>query len=166
MSRSQPVPSWRPSRIVVGAVGRPHGLDGYLHLSGYGGVVPLDPGTAVRVGEREAVVMGRKGTADRPLLRLDITDSRQSVEALRGADFSVAADALPATEQDEFFHVDLLGCRVVCGDRELGIVARVQEYPANDVLELDSGQLVPFVDEVVVAVDVPGRTLRVVEDFG
>jgi len=120
----------------------------------------------VRVGEREAVVMGRKGTADRPLLRLDITDSRQSVEALRGADVSVAADALPATEQDEFFHVDLLGCRVVCGDRELGIVARVQEYPANDVLELDSGQLVPFVDEVVVAVDVPGRTLRVVEDFG
>jgi 16S rRNA processing protein RimM len=151
---------------VVGAVGRPHGLDGYLHLSGYGGVVPLDPGTAVRVGEREAVVVGRKGTADRPLLRLDITDSRQAVEALRGADVSVAADALPATEQDEFFHVDLLGCRVVCGDRELGIVARVQEYPANDVLELDSGQLVPFVDEVVVAVDVPGRTLRVVEDFG
>jgi 16S rRNA processing protein RimM len=166
MSKSQPDPSWRPSRIVVGAVGRPHGLDGYLHLSGYGGVVPLDPGTAVRVGEREAVVMGRKGTADRPLLRLDITDSRQAVEALRGADVSVAADALPATEQDEFFHVDLLGCRVVCGDRELGIVARVQEYPANDVLELDSGQLVPFVDEVVVAVDVPGRTLRVVEDFG
>ena len=128
--------------------------------------MPLDPGTAVRVGEREAVVMGRKGTADRPLLRLDIADSRQAVEALRGADVSVAADALPATEQDEFFHVDLLGCRVVCGDRELGIVARVQEYPANDVLELDSGQMVPFVDEVVVAVDVPGRTLRVVEDFG
>jgi 16S rRNA processing protein RimM len=166
MSRSQPDPSWRPSRIVVGAVGRPHGLDGFLHLSGYGGVVPLDPGTAVRVGEQQAVVVARKGTADRPLLRLDIADSREAVETLRGADVSVAADSLPATEPDEFFHVDLLGCRVVCGDRELGSVARVHEYPANDVLELDSGEMVPFVDEVVVAVDVPGRTLRVAEEFG
>jgi 16S rRNA processing protein RimM len=166
MSRSQPEPSWRPARIVVGAVGRAHGLDGYLHLSGYGGVVPLDPGTAVRVGEREALVVGRKGTAERPLLRLDIADSREAVEALRGADVSVAAEALPATDEDEFFHVDLLGCRVVCGDCELGGVVRVHEYPANDVLELDSGEMVPFVDEVVVAVDVPGRTLRVAEDFG
>ena len=166
MSRSQPDPSWRPSRIVVGAVGRAHGLDGFLHLSGYGGVVPLDPGTAVRVGEREAVVVARKGTDDRPLLRLDIADSREAAELLRGADVSVAADTLPATDDDEFFHVDLLGCRVICGERELGSVARVHEYPANDVLELDSGQLVPFVEQVVLSVDVPGRTLRVAEDFG
>ena len=78
---------------------------------------------------------------------------------------TVAADALPATEQDEFFHVDLVGCTVLCGGRRLGAVRRVHEYPANDVLELDSGEMIPFVTDVVVAVDVAGRSLQVVEGF-
>jgi 16S rRNA processing protein RimM len=165
MSRSQPEPSWRPPRVVIGAVGRAHGLGGFLHLVGYGGVVPLDPGTPLRVGEREAVIAERKGTAERPLIRLDIASSREQVDELRGADVTVAAEALPATDADEFFHVDLLGCDVVCGDRSLGTVTRVHEYPANDVLELDSGEMIPFVDDVVVAVDVPGRRLQVLEGF-
>jgi ribosomal 30S subunit maturation factor RimM len=33
------------------------------------------------------------------------------------------------------------------------------------VLELDSGEMIPFVDDVVVAVDVPGRRLQVLEGF-
>ena len=74
---------------------------------------------------------------------------------------TVAADALPATDQDEFFHVDLVGCTVLCGERSLGAVRRVHEYPANDVLELDSGEMIPFVDRRGGAVDVAGRSLEV-----
>ncbi len=44
-------------------------------------------------------------------------------------------------------------------------MARVHEYPANDVLELDDGEMIPFVDDVVVSVDIPGRRLDVVEGF-
>jgi ribosomal 30S subunit maturation factor RimM len=54
---------------------------------------------------------------------------------------------------------------VRCEDRPLGTVAAVHEYPANDVLELDSGEMIPFVDEVVVAVDVPARTLTLADGF-
>jgi 16S rRNA processing protein RimM len=165
MSRSQPDPSWRPSRVVVGAVGRAHGLDGFAHLVGHGGTVPLEPGTPVQVGERDAVVTGRKGTAERPLVRFDIAASREAVDELRGADVSVAADALPDTGEDEFFHVDLVGCTVLCDGRAVGVVERVHEYPANDVLQLDSGEMVPFVTDVVVAVDVPARTLRLADGF-
>jgi 16S rRNA processing protein RimM len=165
MSRSLPDPSWRPPRVVIGAVGRGHGLDGFVHLVGHGGVVPLEPGTPVRLGDRDAVIVGRKGTVDRPLVRFDIAATREQVDELRGADVTVAADALPATEQDEFFHVDLVGCTVLCDGRTLGTVRRVHEYPANDVLELDSGEMIPFVTDVVVAVDVAGRSLQVVEGF-
>ena len=52
-----------------------------------------------------------------------------------------------------------------CGGRSLGTVRRLHEYPANDVLELDSGEMIPFVTDVVVAVDVAGRSLQVVEGF-
>jgi 16S rRNA processing protein RimM len=98
-------------------------------------------------------------------VRFDIAATREQAEELRGADVTVAADALPATDQDEFFHIDLVGCTVLCGGRRLGAVRRVHEYPANDVLELDSGEMIPFVTDVVVAINVAGRSLQVVEGF-
>jgi 16S rRNA processing protein RimM len=98
-------------------------------------------------------------------VRFDIAATREQADELRGADVTVAADALPATDPDEFFHVDLVGCTVLCGGRSLGAVRRVHEYPANDVLELDSGEMIPFVTDVVVGIDVAGRSLQVVEGF-
>ena len=151
--------------MVVGAVGKAHGLDGATHLVGYGGVVPIAPGTEVLIGDRPAVVVERKGTHDRPIVRFDVATTRDAIEQLRGMDVTVAAGSLPATDADEFFHVDLLGCRVMCGERLLGRVAYVHEYPANDVLELDGGEMIPFVDDVVVSIDIPGRRLDVVEGF-
>ncbi len=165
MSRSQPEPAWRPPRVVVGAVGRAHGLDGFVHLVGHAGTVPLEPGTPVRVGEADTVVAGRKGTQERPLVRFALADSRERADELRGREVSVAADALPATDEDEFFHVDLVGCDVRCDGRSLGAVTAVHPYPANDVLELDSGEMVPFVDDVVIAVDVPGRSITLADGF-
>jgi 16S rRNA processing protein RimM len=165
MSRSQPDPSWRPERVTVGRVGKPHGLDGSVHLTGHGGAVPLEPGTTVLVGKQEALIVGRKGTADRPILRFDIAASRDAVEALRGMSVTIEAGTLPDTPDDEFFHVDLLGCTVRAGDRELGVVVAVHEYPANDALELDSGDLVPFVEDVVEEVDPPARLITLREDL-
>jgi 16S rRNA processing protein RimM len=163
MSRSRP--DWRPERIVVGRVGRPHGLDGSVHLIGYGGVVPLTAGTRVRIGEREAAIAGRKGTAERPVLRFDAVADRDAALALQGQEVSVAADVLPETAEGEFFQVDLVGCEVAAGGRRLGVVERVHEYPANDVLELDGGEMVPFVDDVVLEVDVPARRIMLRDDF-
>ena len=165
MSRSQPEPAWRPPRIVIGAVGRAHGLDGFVHLVGHGGTVPLEPGTAVRVGDTDTTIAARKGTDDRPLVRFALADSRAAADELRGRDVTVPAAALPATGDDEFFHVDLIGCEVRCDGRPVGTVAAVHEYPANDVLELDSGEMIPFVDEVVQAVDIPARALTLADGF-
>jgi 16S rRNA processing protein RimM len=164
MSRSQPERSWRPERITVGRVGKPHGLDGSTHLTGHGGAVPLEPGTAVLVGERPAVIAGRKGTAERPIVRFDIAATRDAVEELRGLPVTVEAESLPEPPEDEFFHVDLVGCTVRAGERVLGVVRSVHEYPANDALELDSGELVAFVDDVVVSVDLPARLITIRED--
>jgi len=170
MSRSPADTPWRPDRIVVGRVGRPHGLDGSVHLDGHGGAVPLDAGTDLEVGGRRAVVVSRKGTAERPIVRLDLASDREGAEALRGCEVTVSASTLPATEGDEYFHVDLIGCTVRAGDRELGIVSDVLAYPSNDVLEVRAGEgsepvFVPFVDDVVTLVDVAGRVVGVREDF-
>lgn len=169
MSRSPADPaSWRPREIVVGRIGRAHGLDGSVYLEGHGGVVPLEPGTPVRVGGRPAVIEARRGTAGRPILRFADVHDRQQAEALRGRQVAVTADRLPAVESDEYFHVDLVGCRVEAGGELLGEVREVLPYPANEVLDVRQGDrqlLVPFAADVVLEVDLPGRLIRIREDF-
>jgi 16S rRNA processing protein RimM len=169
MSKSPTDTPWRPPRIVVGRVGRPHGLDGAVYVEGHGGAVPLRPGLAVTVGGRPAEIVERRGTDSHPIVRLDIAADRTAVEELRGRNVEVEAAALPEPDPDEYLHVDLIGCRVFAGERELGTVADVLIYPANDVLEVRQGQeppvLVPFAADVIEAIDVTERRIAIRGDF-
>lgn len=160
---------WRPERIVLGRIGRPHGLDGSVRLEGHGGAVPLSAGMDVEVGGEPARLDSVKGTGERPIVRVSLAGDRESAEALRGRDVAIPADRLPEPAEDEWYHVDLVGCRALVGERDLGEVADVLSYPANDVLVVRrpgaEDLLVPFVAEVVLEVDVAGRRLALSEDF-
>jgi 16S rRNA processing protein RimM len=168
MSKSPADRPWRPPTIVVGRVGRAHGLDGAVHLDGHGGAVPLRAGQEVTVGGAPAVIVERRGTDQRPILRFDCASDRDAAEGLRGRDVEVPASALPEPDADGYLHVDLIGCRVTSGEREVGTVADVLVYPANDVLEIRGGEepvLVPFAADVIVAVDVAARHIAIRDDF-
>jgi 16S rRNA processing protein RimM len=167
MSKSPADTPWRPPTIVVGRVGRAHGLDGAVHLDGHGGAVPLHAGLEVTLGGRPAVILERRGTDQRPILRFDCAADRGAAEALRGQEVEVPAASLPEPGPDDYLHVDLIGCRVTAGERELGTVADVLVYPANDVLDIRGGEeavLVPFVEDVVTSVDVGGRRIAIREE--
>jgi 16S rRNA processing protein RimM len=154
--------------VVVGRVGRAHGLDGSVHLEGHGGGVTLGAGLAVTLGGRPAVIVERRGSDQRPILRFDCASDRDAAEALRGRQVEVAAAALPEPDPDDYLHVDLIGCRVTAGGRELGTVADVLVYPANDVLDIRGGEepvLLPFVEDVVLSVDVAAREIAIRDDF-
>jgi 16S rRNA processing protein RimM len=168
MSKSSPETPWRPDHIVVGRIGRAHGLDGSVYLEGHGGVVPLEPGTTVTVGERQATIRDRRGTAERPILRFDLAATREAAEGLRGQPVSVPSSRLPQPDPDEYFHVDLIGCEVFAGDRRLGQVADVLTFPANDVLDVrddEQGLLLPLAADAILEVDVAARRIRVREDM-
>jgi 16S rRNA processing protein RimM len=114
------------------------------------------------------VIERRRGTAERPILRFDHAHDRDQAAALRGQPVAVTGDRLPAVEPGEYFHVDLVGCRVESGDQMLGDVREVLAYPANDVLDVRRGErqvLIPFAADVVLEVDLPGRLIRIREDF-
>ncbi len=49
--------------------------------------------------------------------------------------------------------------------RTLGKVVEVSPYPANDVLELDTGLLLPLVEDCVLEVDLAGGRIVVAEGF-
>ena len=121
--------------LAGGVVGRPHGLDGSFHvLSPRPALLAL--GTTVRAAGRDAAVVRLAGTDDRPIVRLDGVDTREAADALRGTELLVPRSVAPALEEDEWWAEDLVGCRVVDGDRALGRVVRLLPLPSCEVLEV------------------------------
>ncbi|TRZ90250.1 MAG: ribosome maturation factor RimM [Rhodocyclaceae bacterium] len=92
-------------------------------------------------------------------------DDRDASEALGNCFFGAPRDALPPTVQDEYYWADLIGLAVVnMRDQPLGRVKSLVETGANEVLVVVDGgheRLLPFVEHVVKAVDIPGGTIRV-----
>ena len=84
----------------------------------------------------------------------------------RGAPLQIRREALAPTVEDEYYVFELVGLRVEEADgRELGRVADVAPGVANDVLELDSGLMLPMVEECVLEVDVEAGRIVVAPGF-
>ena len=155
MSSSTSSTDWLPA----GRVGRPHGLDGSFHV-----VEPrpalLAAGNLVHVADGERRIERRAGTDERPIVRLEGCAERADAEALRGQELRVPAGEAPALGEGEWWPEQLVGCRVVDGDRVVGVVKAVRALPSCDVLEVDD-LLVPLVRDAVRSVDVDARSIDV-----
>jgi len=61
---------------------------------------------------------------------------RNAAEALKGAELFVDRSALPETDEEEFYHADLIGLEVRDSEgRVLGKVVALHNFGASDVLE-------------------------------
>ena len=151
-----------PELVPVGRVGRPHGLDGSFFVeraSEREGTFAAGA-TLFAAGEPAEVVVSKRGAGGRPVIRLDR-------RVPRGTELAVPREALPPlAEEDEFYVFQLVGLAVEEEDgRMLGRVSDVLEYPANDVLELDSGASLPLVGACVRQVDLAGGRIVVAPGF-
>ncbi|HEX2085881.1 MAG TPA: ribosome maturation factor RimM [Solirubrobacteraceae bacterium] len=148
----------------AGRVGRPHGLDGSFHVTDPAPTL-LRPDVPVRVGGAAARITGRKGTAERPILRLDIAADRTAAEALRGRELVVDDADAPPLDDDEYWAKDLVGCAVADGSRAVGTVTALIALPSCEALELDDGSLVPMVRDAIRSIDVAARRIDVDSEF-
>ena len=147
--------------VPVGRVGKPHGLDGSFFVEGpserdetfaVGSTVYVD-------GEPLEIVASKRGSQNRPVIRL-------ARRVARGATLAVPRHTLPPLGDDEYYAFQLVGLTVEEeGGRLLGRVADVLDYPANDVLELDSGASLPLVEACVRQVDLEGGRIVVARGF-
>jgi 16S rRNA processing protein RimM len=150
--------------LPAGRVGRHHGLDGFFHVT-HPQVALLAVGTPVTVGEHETEIAARKGSDDKPLIRLAVASTKEAVEALRGTELLVAPEHAPARGEDEFLASELEGCAVRDGDRTLGVVERMLPLPSCEALELDTGLLVPLVRDAIREIDVERKTIEIDAEF-
>ena len=146
--------------VTVGRVGRPHGLDGSFFVER----ASEDPerfavGATLHVDGEPAQVVGSKRAAGRPVIRLD-----RRVD--RGAALEIPRSELPPPDEDAYYVFQLVGLAVEEeGGRELGRVAEVNTGVANDVLELDSGLLLPLVGACVREIDLEAGRIVVAPGF-
>jgi len=161
-SRLPADPETSPDPLVrVGRVGRPHGVDGaFVVDDGSDDPRRFEVGATLVVGGAPAaVVVSRQVGGGRRAIRLD-----RPVE--RGAELFVERSALPPSEPDSYYVADLIGLPVLeDGGRMLGTVRDVHPGPANDALGLDSGLLLPLVEDCVLSVDLEERRIVVARGF-
>ncbi|MGZ4281769.1 MAG: ribosome maturation factor RimM [Gaiellaceae bacterium] len=146
--------------VSVGRVGKPHGLDGSFFVEQASeDAQRFAVGAALHVNGEPAEVVASKRSRGRPVIRLDR-------EAPRGAELAVPRSELPPTGEHEYYAFQLVGLDVEEeGGLPLGRVAAVQPGVANDVLELESGALLPLVDACVLEVDLEGRRIVIASGF-
>ncbi len=150
-----------PDRVLVGRVGRPHGLDGAFFVE-----EPSDDprwfergSRLLAAGEEAEVVIARRGAGGRPVIRLDRPIAR-------GALLEVPREALPPPGEDEYYAFQLVGLEVVEeGGRSLGRVREVHPGPANDAIDLGDGLLLPLVAACIRSVDLEAGRILVAPGF-
>jgi 16S rRNA processing protein RimM len=149
----------RPT-VAVGRAGRPHGLDGAFVVEQASGVPErFAVGATVLAAGEPARVVSSKRSGGRLVVRLD-----RPVE--RGTLLEIAQDALPPTEPDSYYVFRLIGLAVEEErGRPLGRVTDVVPGVANDVIELDSGLLLPFVEACVRDIDLDAGRIVVASGF-
>jgi len=143
--------------LEVGRISRPHGVRGEVN-------VLLTSNRTERVAPGAVLTTpsgaGLEVVSSRPhkngfIVRFLGIDDREAAEDLRNTVLS----AEPIDDPDELWVHQLVGSVVIDQhDVARGQVDRVVENPASDLLELDSGALVPV--QFIVS-HIPGDTIRV-----
>lgn len=149
-------------RVVVGRIGRAHGIKGDVAVE-----VRTDepdrrfaPGSTLVAGDRTVVVAAARNHSGRLLLRLEGVGDRTAAEALQGTILEVDVDPDDVPDEDDaYYDHQLVGLRVHDhAGVDVGVVADVLHLPEQDLLSVDlddgpSGLLVPFVTAIVPDVD-------------
>jgi len=168
------------SGLRVGRLLKAHGLKGAIKLELYtddpalrfvpGSVYTLQvPDESPWFG-KTVTLTELKWYNDHAVVFLDGIADRDAAESLVKAILWVDddKDARPA-EEDAWYDYQLIGLTVRRGGVPVGTIARVDHFPAQDLLVVDTGDgevLVPFVKAIVTGVDIDAGTMDIDPPIG
>ena len=150
-------------RILVGEIGRPHGVRGLVQLRSS----TVDPAAIAEYGPLTDEAGTRRFELARlsdGIARVEGVADRDAAARLTGTRLYVERDRLPPPEEDEFYLADLIGLRAEDGaGRPLGPVRAVEEHGAGAFLVLGGPpeRLLPFTRASVPVVDLEGGRMVV-----
>ena len=152
------------AQICIARIGAAHGVRGAVKLwtftedplavKDYG---PL----STRDGARQFEVATARAAKDHLVATIKGVDTREDAERLNGIELYIAREKLPATDDDEYYHADLIGLAAVnVANEPIGRVHAIHNFGAGDIIEIAPPQgptlLLPFTNAVVPTVDLAG----------
>jgi 16S rRNA processing protein RimM len=153
-----------PAQVCVARIGAAHGVRGQVKLWTF----TEDPFAVTRYGvlwtkdgARQFELTQAREAKGFLVATLKGVTSRNDAERLKGVELYVARDKLPATDEDEYYHADLIGLAAVTTAGEaLGRVVAIHNFGAGDIIEIAPASgptmLLPFSNAVVPTVDIAG----------
>lgn len=145
-------------RITVGEISGAFGVKGWVKVKSFTdppeNILRYAPWLISLKGDsREVKPLEGRLHAGFVVARLEDLTDRDSAQALRKFEISVARDQFPKPQKGEYYQVDLIGLLVKTLEGvTLGRVTSILETGANDVLVVqgDREHLVPFVQDIYV----------------
>lgn len=150
--------------VCVARIGAAHGVRGAVKLwtftedpfavRHYGPLLSKD-------GRRQFEVATAREAGDHLVATFKGVATRDEAERLNGIELYVPRDKLPATDEDEYYHTDLVGLAAISTDGEaIGRVLAIHNFGAGDIIEIAPPKgptmLLPFSNAVVPEVDIAG----------
>lgn len=124
--------------VTLAAITGAHGVAGEVRLKLFGeGVDALSQHKSFNDGSLTLTKIrpDNKGGA---IARFAEVSGRDQAEKLRGTVISVSRDALPALEEGEYYHADLIGLEVVTDTAEqVGRSVAIHNFGATDIIEIE-----------------------------
>jgi len=153
-----------PAQVCVARIGAAHGVRGAVKLwtftedplavKRYGPLLTKD-------GARQFEVTHAREAKGHLVATLKGIATREEAERLNGVELYIARERLPATDDDEYYHADLIGLAAISTAGEpLGRVVAIHNFGAGDIIEIAPPHgptlLLPFTNAVVPSVDLAG----------
>jgi 16S rRNA processing protein RimM len=153
-----------PAPICIARIGAAHGVRGAVKLWTF----TEDPFAvkhyrplSTKDGTRQFELSDAREAKDHLVATFKGVTTRDQAERLNGIELYIARDQLPATDEDEYYHADLIGLAAVTSANEpVGRVIAIHNFGAGDIIEIAPPHgvtlLLPFTNAVVPTVDIAG----------
>jgi 16S rRNA processing protein RimM len=156
--------------ICVARIGAAHGVRGEVKLWPF----TEDPLAVMRYGPlwtkdgaRQFEVTHAREAKDHLVARFRGVDTRNDAERINGLELYIARERLPAPDENEYYHADLIGLQAVTATGEtIGRVVALHNFGAGDIVEIAPPHgvtlMLPFTNAVVPTVDIAAGRIIVV----
>ena len=179
MSAAASSPPAPAQQLRVGRLTKAHGLKGALKLELFtdaperrftpGAVFTLQVPTSSPWHRKSLTLIELRWYNGQPVGFFEGIDDRSAAESLVKAILWIEQQPDEAPEDDAWYDFQLVGLRALREGVEVGTVARVDHFPAQDLLAIatpDGEVLVPFVKAIVPLVDIEAGVVHVTPPAG
>lgn len=158
-----PNSSLKSSLVIVGRLGRPHGIKGWQRVVSFtdpienlfnypSWLLGQDQEFTQSIDYEQWLFQGAN-----LLVKLPGCDTPEQAQTYNNLNIAVPRDSLPKLAEHDYYWTDLEGLRVICNSdqTELGRIDQLFATGSNDVMVVkgDKERLIPFIKSVIVEVN-------------